>query len=135
MKKIDAGGRFFILFLIASKTDEGVRFDFLFPQKQTKHVYTLRQFSMGGVLRPLEIFGLIQEPCWTLNQAIFLKNDPLQLHEGRRHYKERCDACIPTLNHIKNQYQAPTRFSEDLVYVKGILNIGRTWTKGNNKFF
>ena len=120
------GGRFFILFFIASKTYEGVGFDFLFPKKQTKHVYTIRQCSMGGVLRPLMIFGPIQEPCWTLNQAIFLKNCPSQLHEGRHHYKERCDACIPTLNHIKNQYQAPTRFSEDRVYVKGILNIGRT---------
>ena len=79
--------------------------------------YTLRQCSMGGVLRPLMIFGPIQEPCWTLNQAIFLKNGPLQLHDRRRHYKERCDACIPALNHIKNQYQAPTRFSEDRVNV------------------
>ena len=83
---------------------------------------------------PLMIFGPIQEPCWTLNQAIFLKSGPSQFHEGRRHYKERCGACIPTLNHIKNQYQAPTRFSEDRVYVKGILNIGRTWTKQNNEF-
>ena len=38
--------------------------------------YTLRQCSMGGVLhvQPLMIFGQIEEPCWTLNQTIFLKN-------------------------------------------------------------
>ena len=47
----------------------------------------------------------------------FLENGPSQLHDGRRHYKERCDACIPAPNHIKNQYQAPTRFSEDRVNV------------------
>ena len=132
---------FFILFFISSKTDEGDRFVFLFPQKQTKHVfymscYTLRQCSMVGVLhvQPLMIFRPIQKPFWTLNQAIFLKNRPSQLHDGRRHYKERCDACIPTPNHIKNQYQAPTRFSEDRVNVQGILNVGRTWTKRNNIF-
>ena len=31
----------------------------------------------------------------------FLENCPSQLHNGTRHYKERCDACIPALNHIK----------------------------------
>ena len=41
---------------------------------------------------------------------------------------------IPALNHIKNQYQAPTRFSEDRVNVWGI-NSGWTWTKRNNEFF
>ena len=65
----------------------------------------------------LVIFGPIQEPRWTLNQMIFLKNSHSQLHDGRRHYKETCDACIPALNHMKNQYQAPTRFSEDRVNV------------------
>ena len=57
------------------------------------------------------IFGLIQEPCWTKNQAIFLKNGPSPAITK----SERCDACIPALNHIKNQYQAPTPLSEDRV--------------------
>ena len=43
------------------------------------------------------IFGRIQEPCWTLNQAIFLKNSPS--HTIIK--SERCDACIPALNYIK----------------------------------
>ena len=118
------GGRFFfILFSISSKTDEGGRFVFyfLFPKKIEEacvymSCYTLRQCSMVGVLLPLMIFGPIQEPCWTLNQAIFLKNGP-SLHNERRHYKERCDTCISALNHIKNQYQASTPFSEDQVNV------------------
>ena len=59
------------------------------------------------------IFGPIQEPCWTINQVIFLKNSPS--HAIIK--SERCDACIPALNHIKNQYQAPTQFSEDRVNV------------------
>ena len=59
-------------------------FYFLFSQKTDQacifmSCYTLRQCSMGGELRPLMIFGPIQEPCWTLNQAIFLKNGPSQL--------------------------------------------------------
>ena len=95
---------------ISSKTDEAC----IYMSR-----YTLRQCSMGGVLhvRPLVIFVPIQEPRWTLNQTIFLKNSHSTLHDGRRHYKETCDACIPALNHIKNQYQAPTRFSDDRVNV------------------
>ena len=106
-------------------------FFLLFPQKTDKACISWAVILSDNV--PWEVyygpwwyFGPIQEPCWTLNQAIFLKNGPLQLHDRRRHYKERCDACIPALNHIKNQYQAPTRFSEDRVNVWGILNIGRT---------
>ena len=124
MQKTDAGGRFFyfifyflinrcgtqVCCFISSKIDESCIYI---------SCYTLQQCSMGGVLhvQPLMLFGSIQEPCWTLNQTIFLKNGHTQLHNGRRHYKERCDACIPALNHIKNQYQAPTRFSEDRVNV------------------
>ena len=94
-KKTDEGGRFFLFY-----------FYFLKNRREAciyMSCYTLRQCSMGGVLRPLMIFGLVEEPCWTLNQAIFLKNGPSQLHNGRCHYKERHDACIPALNHIKNQ--------------------------------
>ena len=64
------------------------------------------------------------DDIWTDTRAMldmksddFLEKRPCGLHDGRRHYKERCDACIPALNHIKNQYQAPTRFSEDRVNV------------------
>ena len=73
--------------------------------------YTLRQCSMRGVPKPLMIFGLIQEPCWTISQAIFLKNGPS--HAIIK--SERCDAYLPALSHMKNQYQAPTLFSEDRV--------------------
>ena len=68
--KTDEGGRvFFILFFISSKKDEACI---------CMSCYTLRQCSMGGDPRSLVIFGLIQEPRWTINQAIFLKNGPSQ---------------------------------------------------------
>ena len=46
----------------------------------------------------------------------FLRKGPSQLHDGRLHYKERCNACIPALNHIKINTKL-TRFSEDWVNV------------------
>ena len=111
---------YFIFYFLKNRLGRQVFFYFLFPQKQTRHVFTwavIRQCSMGGILQPLMIFGPIKEPCWTLNQGIFLKKGASQLHGGRRivlsrhdtkeylknasrlrqsprrHYKERCDAC------------------------------------------
>ena len=93
-----------VFFIISSKTDEACI---------CMSCYTLGQCSMGGVPQSLMIFGLIQEPYWTIKKAIFLKNCPS--HAIIK--SERCDACIPALNHIKNQYQAPTQFSEERVNV------------------
>ena len=147
--------RFSSTFWKKQMREAGFLFQFLFPKKQMQEaglffissktdeacIYmsccTLWQCSNGRctTCTTLMIFRPIQEPFWTLNQAIFVKNGPSQLHDGRHNYKERCDACIPALNNIKNQYQAPTRFSEDRVNVWGILNIWRTWTKRNKDFF
>ena len=64
-----------------------------------------------------------------LNQAIFLKYGPSQLHNAFIK-SERCDACMPALNHIKNQYQVTTRFfRRSCTCMRSI----KYWTKRNNE--
>ena len=113
-KKKDEGGRFFSLFFISSEKNEGGRFFFISSKTDEACIsmscYTLRQCSMGGVPQPMMVFGLIQEPCWTKNQAIFWT--------FTRHYKVRKMRRLYTCTKPhKNQYQAPTRFSKDLVNI------------------
>ena len=116
---------------------ESCRFDFFISSKTDEaciymSCYTLWQCSMGGVLQPLMIFGPVQEPCWTINQAVFLKT---ALHNFTTPLKRKMRLLYICTKPHKNQYQAPTRFSEDRVNEWGILNNGPTWTKRNNKFF
>ena len=127
----EAGFLFYILFPQKQMRESG--FFFLFPQKQTRHVYTLKQCSMGGVqnVRPLMIFRPKQEPCWTLNQAVFLKKKAL-------HNFTTEDAIIKMRSfYTCNKPHKKSIPSAYLIFRRSgkcMRNI-KYWTKRNNKFF